>query len=192
MVRRYSAKHSAAAYTLVDLSDLDDDLRKDIVEDATAGGGLYGIRVVEESVNGGARSPIFGVYKDGPDADRWTQAKKDLEITGTTVDDSEAYAGTGIEVTDPLRAAALREAAAQKADALADSIRAGENDALAAITGDTDEEATDVRNRDRGRRVGGDHPQNIVDTGLDTDATNEVADAEDQEAPKASKTKTPK
>lgn len=180
---RYNAQHSAAAYTLVDLNDLDDDLRKDIIEDASAGGGRYGIRVVEEAVNGAARAPIFGVYNEGPDADRWAKAKEDLGLEGTEVDDAEAYAGSGLEVTDPHREAALREAAAQTVEEEADRIRSGEQNAVRDITGDTDEEAA-RRNRDRttGRTTGGDHPQNIVDPGLAPDAENEVAGAENQES----------
>jgi hypothetical protein len=43
------------------------------------------------------------------------------------------------------REAALREAAAQRADDLARRARAGEDDAVREITGDTDEEAADTR-----------------------------------------------
>jgi hypothetical protein len=158
---------SAAAYSLVDLSDLDPELRDDIILDASEGGGLYGIRVVEESVNGAARAPIYGVYKDGPDAERWEKAKKTLGISGETVDDSEVYAGAGV-VVDPRREAALREAAAQRAAATADAIRAGEDVELEAIAGAAP----------AGSRAALDHTANIVDTTLAADATNEAHDPE--------------
>jgi hypothetical protein len=196
MDKRYNAQHSKAAYTLVDLSSLDDDdLRKDIIEDASAGGGRYGIQVVEESVNGGARAPIFGVYNDGPYADRWAKAKEDLGIGSTEVDDAEAYAAAGVEVTDPRRAAAMREAAAQRAEAEADRIRSGEADAVRDVTGDEDDDLATRRDRNLSGTTGGDHPQNIVDPGLARDAENEAANAENQEDEKASKTtksKTPR
>lgn len=185
-------KSSAAAYSLLDLSDLDDDLRKDIIEDAHAGGGVYGIRVVEESVNGPARAPIYGVYKDGPDADRWSDAKKELGIDGTEIDDSEVYKGagaTGLEA-DPRREALLREQAAQTAEAEADRIRSGERAAVEEIAG---EGSTDLRAPASVARL--DHSANIVDETLDPNATNEAANAENKEpasAPTKPKTKTPK
>lgn len=180
-------KSSAAAYSLLDLSDLDEDLRKDIIEDAHAGGGVYGIRVVEESVNGAARAPIYGVYKEGPDADRWADAKKELGISGSEIDDSEVYTGAGVVglVADPAREALLRERAAQTAAGEADRIRAGENREVEAITGE--EVPPQVV-----------PPQSFPATGMDTtlaaDATNEAANAENTESeatPKV-KTKTPK
>jgi hypothetical protein len=185
-----TTRRSTAAYTLLDLSDLDDDDRKAIIEDANAGGGAYGIRVVEHSVNGGATAPIYGVYKTGPDADRWAETKKKFNLGSTEVDDSTVIAGVGVEVDDPRREAALREAAAQTAEAEADRIRAGEAEAVRTITGNEDDDA----NRDRtvGRPTGGDHPQNIVDPELAPDAENEAATAENQAPAKASKSKTPR
>jgi hypothetical protein len=159
---------SAAAYSLVDLSDLDPELRDDIILDASEGGGLYGIRVVEESVNGAARAPIYGVYKDGPDAERWANAKKKLGISGEDVDDAEVYATAGV-VVDPRREAALREAAAQRAAATADAIRAGEDADVNAITGAAPAGTPAPR---------WDHTANIVDTTLAADATNEAHDPE--------------
>jgi hypothetical protein len=54
-----------------------DDLREDIIlKTRQAGGGLYGI-VLSKSLSMVARAlPSIGVYKDGPDADRWANAKK--------------------------------------------------------------------------------------------------------------------
>jgi hypothetical protein len=188
-------ERTAAAYTLVDLSDVDEKVRKDIIEDANAGGANYGVRVVEESVNGGARAPIYGVYDTGPDHDRWVEAKKDLKLSATEVGDDEVYTGAGgPEVSDPRREAALREAAAQRAEGEADRIRSGEIDAVQAITGDTDEDAAARRGRHApGGTTGHDHTQNIVDDTLSEEATNEASEAQNQKTTKAaSKTKTPR
>ena len=177
---------SKTAYTLVDLSDLDKELREDIILDASEGGGIYGVRVVEEAVNGGARAPIYGVYSDGPDAERWAEAKDKLGLSGEQVDDSEAYASAGIEVTDPRREAALRQAASEKALGEAEALRSAERTEVAAITGDDDEDAT-------ARRVPTlDHPANIVDPGA-IDAENEASNVSaDAGAKAAAKNKAPK
>lgn len=182
---------TAAAYTLVDLGSLEDDeLRKDIIEDANAGGGNYGIRVVEEVVNGGARAPLYGYYRDGPDADKWNAAKKELGLSATDVDDSTVAAGAGGLPVDPRREAALREQAAQTAEAEADRIRAGEDAEVLAVTGETDSASTVRGGADSATDS---HPTNIVDSTLDPDATNRVEDADAAEKPKAkSTTKTPK
>lgn len=165
---------SKAAYTLVDLSDLDEELRKDIILDASEGGGIYGVRVVEEAVNGGARAPIYGVYNDGPDAERWAAAKDKLGLSGEQVDDSEIYQGAGVEVTDPRREAALRQAAAEQATGEAERLRSAERTEVAAITGDDDDDAA-------ARRTPAlDHPANIVDPDAidaDNEASNIPADA---------------
>lgn len=185
---------SAAAYNLVDFSGLDDEDRKAIEEDALNGGRVYGVRVVEESVNGGARAPLFGVYKDGPDAERWEKSKKEYGLASTEADDAEVRAGASFLVGDPRREAALREAAAQQAEAEAAAIRAGEEEAVRAITkedGETPQPAVD-------RRAASEPTANIVDTTLARNAENEASTAEEQEesheghsAPKR-KTKTPK
>ncbi len=187
MARRLSNPAlSSAAYTLVDLSDLDDETRKDIIEDASAGGGNYGVRVVEEVVNGGASAPLYGYYKDGPDAERWAKAKKELGISATEVDDGEVSSGAGGPSTDPRREAALREAAAQRVEAEADRIRAGEDAEVAAITG----EETSVR---AGANSATDnHTTNIVDSTLDSDAENEVNDVASSSKAAKPKTKTPR
>lgn len=182
---RRERQNAPAAYTLVDISELPDEIRDDIIEDANAGGGQYGIRVVEESVNGGARAPIYGYYRDGEDAERWTKAKKKFNLSAAEVDDGDVV-GAGVDITDPRREAAIREGAAQRAEQQADRIRAGEDAEVEAITGDK-----------LGVRAGADsatdgHAQNIVDTTLDPNSTNEAADAENQEAAKASKGKTTK
>lgn len=191
MVKRtLTRSKSAAAYTLVDLSDLHPETRKDIIEDAYAGAGVYGVRVVEESVNGAARAPIFGVYNGGPDADRWADAKKELRLGSTDVEDGEVVP-VDLEVTDARRAAALREAAAQKADAEADRIRSGEADDIAAITGDdADAGRTPATPNRSAQRTGATdaHATNVVDTTLDKDATNLASEAENQKPAKKSKT----
>lgn len=177
---------SKAAYTLVDLSDLDKELREDIILDANEGGGIYGVRVVEEAINGGARAPIYGVYNDGPDADRWSKAKDKLGLSGEQVDDSEVYGGSGIEVADPRREAALRQAAAEKALGDAEALRSAERNEVAAITGDSDEDAA-------ARRAPAlDHSSNIVDPGA-IDAENEASNIPaDAGARAAAKNKAPK
>lgn len=164
---------SAAAYTLVDLNSLEDDeLRKDIIDDATTGGGSrYGIRVVEESVNGGARAPIFGVYKEGPDADRWNEAKKELGLSSSEVDDGD-IAPVTIEITDARREAAVRAQAEAAARNKAAREREAEDQEVAAITGETDTDAARAR---------AEPTANIVDETLDPDATNEVNDPDREE-----------
>ncbi len=165
---------SRAAYTLVDLSDLHPDLQKDIIADANEGAGAYGIRVVEESVNGPARAPIYGYYNDGPDAERWAAAKKELDIEGAEVADGDVYTSAGIEINDAAREAALREQAAARALAEAEAIRTAEDRDVSAITGDTDDQPAPTRIPPQT------HHGNIIDEGLAEDATNEAADAENR------------
>lgn len=177
--RTLARSRSKAAYTLVDLSALHEETRKDILADALEGGGTYGIRVVEESVNGGARAPIFGVYNEGPDADKWTEAKKELGLDGTEIPDGEVRP-LDIEITDPRREAALREAAAQRAAGEADRIRAGETEALREIVGDDADEGrespTPNMSANRSGATDG-HTTNIVDSTLSQDAENEAGNA---------------
>jgi hypothetical protein len=163
---RREKRSSAPAYTLIDISGLPKDVQRDIIDDANAGGGEYGVRVVEEMVNGGARAPIYGVYK-GEEAERWAAAKKDLGISAEEIDDKEVQGAASFDDSDPRRQAALREAAAQRAAAEADRIRASENREVEAITGS--DGATDG------------HATNIVDTTLDSEATNEVSDLDDED-----------
>lgn len=187
--RTLTRETSKAAYTLVDLSDLHPETRKDIIRDAYEGAGLYGVRVVEESVNGGARAPIFGVYNDGEDAERWTAAKKELKLGSSEVDDDTVITGD-VDVNDPRREAAIREAAAQAANAEADAIRAGEAEAIASIVGD-DADAGDERqppNRSAQRTGATDgHPTNIVDATLSEDAENRVEDLDTRKTTKKNK-----
>lgn len=167
------------AYVLVDLSDLDEADRKVLVEDAQAGGGVFGLQVVEEAVNGAARAPLFGYYKDTPRGDLWEKTKKDFGLEADDVDDLTVVPATGltgVEINDPRKEAALREAAALAANQEAERIRSGEVDAIRDITGDEDGDAAATR-RDRvGGTTGGDHTQNIVDPGA-INADNEVGRA---------------
>lgn len=140
-----------AAYTLVDLSDLPADVRQEIMEDALAGGGEYGLRVVEEVHNGAARAQIFGYYRDvkkadgtfftrkndaggeveiGNDETKWNAAKAEFGITSSDEDDAAVSAEAG---NDPRTEAALRQAAEQKAAAEADAVRTAEEAAVTAV-----------------------------------------------------------
>lgn len=169
---------SRQAYTLVDINSIEDDeLRKDIILDASEGGGIYGIRVVEESVNGAVRAPIYGYYNGTEFEDRWNSAKEKLGLDGEEIDDAEVRSG-GPDVTDPRREAALREQAEESANTAADRQRASEEKEVSAITG-------------------GDTKANITDPTLDPKATNraddpEVAAAAEKAAAKASTNKAPK
>jgi len=190
---------AGAAYTLVDLSDLHEETRKDIIEDAYAGGGVYGVRVVEESVNGAARAPLFGVYKMGQDASRWEDAKKELGLGSTEVGDDEVTPYVDVEVVDPRREAALREAAAQRAYAEGDRIRSGEAEAIRDIVGeDADEGRTAHTPNASAHRTGATdgHPTNIVDTTLDEDAENidkeTASEDEEKKSARRNKNKSPK
>lgn len=121
---------SKAAYTLVDLSELPAETRQEVLEDALAGGGDFGIRVVEEVVNGAARAQLFGYYH--ADQEKWDAAKSELGIASDEVDDTEV-SGTSDATTDPRAEAALRLAAQQKVSADADAIRTAEDEAVRAV-----------------------------------------------------------
>lgn len=110
---------SKAAYKLVDLESLDRETRDAIIEDAQLGGGTYGIRVVEESVNGPARAPIFGYYMDTADEERWEEAKAELGIDPLTVEASDEEA--------------LRVAANERAEKEAEKTNAAEDAEVALI-----------------------------------------------------------
>lgn len=166
-----------AAYTLVDLSELDEKTKNRLLEDANAGGGQYGVRVVEEVVNGGARAPIYGYYRDGPDADRWAKAKKDLGISADDVDDSEVVPAQP-DINDPRREAALREAAAISAMNEAERLRNNAARSVAEVTGEDEEGADRVASDTTGTAADNTHTANIVDDTLARDATNEAATAE--------------
>jgi hypothetical protein len=115
---------SKAAYTLVDLSEVPAEYLQDILEDAATGGGEYGVRVVEESINGGASHPIYGVYDH--DVAKWEQAKEEMGAGTLTLTEEEAE-----KREEALRSQA--EAAAAVAAAKLDETEAAE---VAEVTGD--------------------------------------------------------
>jgi uncharacterized protein YuzE len=177
-LRRQNA--SQQAYTLVDVNSIDDDeLRKDILLDASEGGGIYGIRVVEESVNGPIRAPVYGYYNGTEFEDRWNAAKDQLGLGAEEVDDAAVRGGGGaLDVTDPRTEAALREQAEESARVQADRQRASEDSEVAQVTGQ------EVKS-------------NITDPTLSPDATNRADDpaaaaAASDAAAKAAKNKAPK
>jgi hypothetical protein len=114
-----------AAYFLVDLAALSDEDRQLVFDDALMGGGDYGVRVVEEVINGPATQPIYGVYY-GPDEEKWAQAQADF---------AAAPAGEPVEnETDEEREERLRAAAERQASVDADAQRAAEEAELQRIT----------------------------------------------------------
>jgi hypothetical protein len=123
---------SKAAYFLVDVSELPADIKAEVLEDANAGGGEFGLRIVEAIHNGPAQQMIYGVYY-GPDEDKWNEAKKDLGITSTSIADSEVGSEQG---ADPMREAAIRQKAEEAALAEADRIRTADDTAINAVTKD--------------------------------------------------------
>lgn len=125
-------ERSKAAYFLVDLSELDADVRQELIEDAQAGGGEYGLRVVEMVYNGPAQSPIYGVYF--VDQEKWNGAKDEFNIGSADVDDSEVHS-TNAPV-DSRSEAAVRQAAIDEANAAADKVNAAEAENLDAIVSD--------------------------------------------------------
>lgn len=129
-VAEKKALRAKAAYTLVDVSGLPDDVRKAIVEDANIGGSEYGVRVVEEHINGPARVPVYGVYDF--DAEKWGAAKEELSIAAEEVDDAAVDAAP-VNETDE---GALRLRAQEQANALADEARTADAERLKQITGD--------------------------------------------------------
>lgn len=112
------ARVSKAAYVVVDLTGLEPEVRQEIMEDAFAGGGEYGIRVVEETVNGSVRVPIFGVYDY--EAQKWEEAKAEFNITAADASDEDE--------------ARIRAGAQAQTDAAAEAERKREEDELRAIT----------------------------------------------------------
>lgn len=103
-------KSALPAYTKVDLSRFTPEQRAILIEDAATGGAEYGIRVVEEVINGGASFPLYGWYHTDEVADKkWTEAREELGISDEEIDEDQ-----------------LDEAARVSADAEAARIRAAE------------------------------------------------------------------
>ena len=128
------AQSSKAAYFVVDANKLHKEMR----EDALMGGSQFGVRVVEEAVNGIARQPVFGVYynvlaKDGKtklsnDEDKFVEACAEFGIELPTADED-----------------AVRQEAEAAAAADAEAVRRQEEEAVRAVTGDTDADAAKKR-----------------------------------------------
>jgi hypothetical protein len=72
-------KRNTAAYRLVDVSSIPSEHYDEVIEDASTGGGLYGLRIVEVVYNGPAQQPIYGVYKE--DEEKWKEAQSDFGFT---------------------------------------------------------------------------------------------------------------
>lgn len=132
-----------AAYRFVDLKALEPLVRAEVTEDAQAGGGNYGLKVVEEAVDGPSRVPIYGVYF-GDDEEKWREAQRRLQVRdGSLVDIDE-------EAED-----ALRAEASAGADAEAAAIRRKEEAAVTAVTGgDEDDQAQAAQVVAEGRTAG--------------------------------------
>lgn len=125
-------ERSKAAYFLVDLTELDAETRKELIEDAQAGGGEYGLQVVEIVHNGPAQSPIYGVYNFNQE--KWDAAKEEFGISSSDVADEEVHGGDP-DNTDPRMQAAIHQAAAEEAQRIADKVNAGEAANVAEIVG---------------------------------------------------------
>lgn len=97
------AARSMAAYVIVNIAAFSEAAQAELIDDAAAGGKTYGLRVVEEYINGPARQPVYGVYKD--DEELWNETKAQLGIEEEALDAEEPDED------------ALREAAQQQADA---------------------------------------------------------------------------
>lgn len=118
------ARDSQQAYVVIDMSFLPDELRELVIEDASAGGRSYGITIVEQFHNGPAVNPVYGYYKSpNPDEENWQATQNEF---GFSYDDLSADA-------DAVRSKAADDAAAEAAD-----IKAKEDAAVAAVTGDDD------------------------------------------------------
>lgn len=130
---------SRAAYTLVDLSEVPSQYLQAILEDAALGGGEYGVRVVEESVNGGASHPIYGVYEH--DVEKWEEAKLEMEVGTFTMTEEEIAE----------REEKLRGQAAAVAQAQANALDAADAVQVAAVTGDDPDQVNKPTNKNQRR-----------------------------------------
>lgn len=106
---------SVQAYSIVDISEFHDEAKQALLEDAEAGGKVYGLTVVEQYVNGPMRSSVYGYY----DAELWEAGKKELGID------------QGEEELDEEQ---LRKKAEEEAAAAAELAQRREEAALKAVT----------------------------------------------------------
>lgn len=97
------AARSSAAYSIINLAAFAESVHEELVEDAAAGGKIYGVRVVEEYINGPVRQVVYGVYH--VDQELWEEAKAQLGI------EEEA-----LEAEEPDEEALRKEAEAKAAD----------------------------------------------------------------------------
>lgn len=146
---------SKAAYFLVDVNELPEEHRADLIEDALAGGGEYGLKVVEEAHNGAARQPIFGVYYDVKKADGTfrIEPQTGLEIGNDETKWNAAKAEFGLDAeaieADEDGEEALRQSSAAAAEAEAERVRAAEEAELEAITNPDSDTGTNKAKRAR-------------------------------------------
>lgn len=118
------AKQSAPAYQLLNLGAFPPEVEQALREDAANAGQDYGVEVVEESINGPASIPIFGVYlAPHPSAAKWEAAKAEFNITDDGVDEEAVAAQAQAD------AAANAEAAQAAADAAVEAIAGSGNKA---------------------------------------------------------------
>lgn len=101
----FGSSTAKAAYSVVDITKFPADVQEALVADAANGATLYGLRVVEEYINGPARSAVYGVYNGGEDEGKWKAALAEI---GESADDADEEA---------IRLAAEEKAAADAAEA---------------------------------------------------------------------------
>lgn len=106
------ADKGKAAYFIVDTSSLPDEHRAEILEDAFDGGSQFGLKIVEEYINGPARQPVYGVYY-GEDEKKWEEAKADFGFAAEEADDSVRQAAEAKAVADGENARAAEDAAVE-------------------------------------------------------------------------------
>lgn len=111
---------SKAAYFLIDIHRLPPEARREVIEDAAAGGGTYGVQVVEIAHNGPATQAIYGVYYDTAGTNRWRAGK--TEDVGKPIQHESLWLEACQEWNiDPLTLETDEEAAATKAQLAADA-----------------------------------------------------------------------
>lgn len=129
-------RKSKAAYFYVDLSEIPEQHRQEVLEDAVMGGTEYGVREVETVHNGPARRAIYGVYY-GPDEAKWAAAREQFGLDEASLTDEELEA----------REEALRESAKAEAEAEAAKIEAAEEAEVRRVTGETADEEAPKKNK---------------------------------------------
>ena len=118
------ARRSKAAYRLIDIGEVPDTHRQELMEDIAMGGVEFGVREVEVIHNGPARQPIYGIYF-GPDEAKWEAAQKEFGV--------EAPEGLSEEEAEA-REEALRQQREKDAAEEADRIREAEEAEVRRVT----------------------------------------------------------